>query len=181
MCRIVPSRPSFQVACRSLALVAVLMALKPPARAVAKNWTGGVRVGTAQEGPQGTVRSGFEGGVVLDRTSGGAFDLGLGLGLVVDSEQGNHPSTTIVNFEGHARTSTARRPVYLELGLGWYWLDQFGSVNGPGGFLGAGYEWRTSSELRVGLGATYHMIAAEISATSGNMEDYFALGATLRW
>ena len=166
----------------TLALFVVLNALALPLPAqAAKLWSGGLRIGTAQEGPQGTLKSGFEFGAVVDRTTGGPFDLGLGFGLAIDPGEGELPTLTILNLEGHARTSTVKRPVYLELGLGWYFMDKTGEANAAGGFVGGGYEWRTASAMRVGLGATYHMIAAEVGYTGGNMEDYFAIGATLRW
>ena len=170
-------RRPFPAAVQMFALV-VCFAL--PSRAVAGEWSGGLRVGTAQEASQGTVQSGFEFGAVVERSTGGAFDLGLGLGLALDGSQDYGPFVSILSFEGHLRTSTARRPVYLELGLGWYTLDVI-EVMGPGGFVGAGYEWHASSEMRVALGAAYHFFASEVSATGGEMEDYYAIGVTLRW
>ena len=173
-------RRSFPAAVRWLAFVVLFAAFALPSRAVAGDWAGGVRVGVLQEGPQGTVQSGFEFGAVVERNTGGAFDLGVGLGFALDPGQAYGPFVAILSCEGHVRTSTARRPVYLELGLGWYTLDVI-EVMGPGGFVGAGYEWRANSELRVALGAAYHFFASEVNAESGNMEDYIALGVTLRW
>ena len=174
------ARRSFPAAVRWIAFVVFFAAFALPSRAVAGDWSGGVRVGTAQEGSQGTLQTGFEFGAVAERTTGGAFDLGVGLGLALDGSQDYGPFVTILSFEGHVRTSTTRRPVYLELGLGWYTMDVI-EVMGPGGFVGAGYEWRASDEHRIALGAAYHFFASEVDATSGNMEDYFALGVTLRW
>lgn len=177
---------------RSHALLAALLALAPPAAASDLRWMPGVRIGAALEGQQHTLQNGLELGFRLDRTAGGAVDFGFGLGFANDWGGDDRPSTTIFSLEAHARTSTERWHPFAEAGVGYYWLNQGVPGDGlsdpavhgaAGGFLGAGYEWRTTgpSNLGIALGVAYHVIAAEVSATSGNLEDYGTLGLTFRW
>ena len=191
MVRTIASHLSLSGPALKFALIAALVTLTLPLPAHAKNWSGGLRIGTAQEGAQGTIESGLEFGAVLDRMTGGAFDFGIGIGVAMDEATVSRYDVTILNLEVHARTSTARRPVYAEVGLGWYGLYygpmpsmELDGNAGLGGFLGVGYEWRSTEWMRIGLGATYHMIGTSSPnpiGGGGSMEDYFAIGATVRW
>ena len=178
----------------ALAMLAAFDAGVSPAAASPPGWRVGVRAGTAQEGQQHTLQSGFELGAQMDRVTGGALDLGLGMGYVLDAGGGSHERdrVTVMSVETHLRTSTDRPRPYLELGLGYYWIDRnpsdpslAGSAaqGDVGGFAGLGVDFQPFGKTgpRVGIGVTYHLIAAEVSYSGGNAEDYWILGGTLRW
>lgn len=143
----------------------------------------GIRLGTAQEAQQGTLKSGGELGITFDRTAGRAVDVGVGLAVAHDPGGGasGRNRVTITSVEAHTRTSLAKRHPYLEGGLGYYWLAP-ADQSAPGAFAGLGYEFRgaPASGLGVTLGLDYHLIFAEISRT-GNLEDYYTFTATARW
>lgn len=178
----------------ALAMHATLAAGASRAADSPPGWRAGVRAGTAQEGQQHTLQSGFELGLQMDRVTGGAVDLGFGLGFVLDPGGGSHERdrVTVMSIETHVRTSTERPRPYLELGLGYYWIDRNPSdpslpgsaaQGGVGGFAGLGVDFQPAGESgpRVGIGIAYHLIAAEVSYSGGNAEDYWTLGGTFRW
>ena len=144
----------------------------------------GIRLGTAQEAQQGTLKSGGELGLTFDRVAGRAVDLGMGLAVAYDPGGGSsgRNRVTITSVEAHMRTSLAQRHPCLEGGLGYYWLAATQDQSAPGVFAGLGYEFRgaSASGLGVTLGLDYHMIFAEISRTA-NLEDYYTFTATARW
>jgi hypothetical protein len=192
-----PAHHPHQPALRGVVLLVLLIALLDnarPASAAPRDWSAGGRVGAALEGQQHTLQSGVEFGLLLDRSSGRAVDFGLGFGCALDpgdSDKGKN-KVTVFNLETHARTSTVQRRPYVELGLGYYWIDigsadaqpsASGSQGGVGGFLAGGLEFRPgdTSDMAYGVAIAYHMIAAEVGLSGGNLEDYWALAATLRW
>ena len=153
----------------------------------------GLRLGTAQEAQQGTLKSGGELGLTFDWVAGRAVDFGIGLAAAQDPGGGasGRNRITITSLEAHTRTSLAERHLYLEGGLGYYWIAReetdpgspaLADLSAPGMFAGLGYEFRAAgaSGLGVSLGLDYHMIFAEISRT-GNLEDYYTFTATARW
>jgi hypothetical protein len=178
----------------ALAMLATIDAGVSPAAASPPGWRAGVRAGTVQEGQQHTLQSGFELGLQMDRVTGSTVDIGLGLGFVLDPGGGSHERdrVTVMSIETHMRTSTERPRPYLELGLGYYWIDRNPSdpslpgsaaQGGVGGFAGLGVDFQPAGDTgpRVGIGVAYHLIAAEVSYSGGNAEDYWTLAGTLRW
>ena len=155
------------------------------ATAAEPTWSVGTRVGVALEGAQHTLENGLDLGLVLDRAGGGAFVPGVGLNFVYEfSNSSRFPeSIVILSAEAHLKTSTLRRAPYLEIGVGYYWGDAGSDVLGPGGYAGGGWEFRPAGPTGVGvaLGVAYHVFAAEVAAQGGNAEDYWTLGAILRW
>jgi len=177
-----------------LALLLLAVTHAAPASAATPAWRGGVRAATAQEGQQHTLQSGFELGLLVDRVTGGPLDLGIGLGMALDPGGGSHERdrVTVMSVETHVRTSVARPRPYLEFGLGYYWIDRNPSdsslpgsaaQSGVGGFAGLGVDFQPAGDAgpRLGIGIAYHLIAAEVSYSGGNAEDYWTLGATYRW
>jgi hypothetical protein len=177
-----------------LVILVAIDARLSPAAASPPGWRAGVRAGTAQEGQQHTMQSGFELGLLMDRVTGSAVDLGLGLGFVLDPGGGSHERdrVTVMSVETHLRTSIDRPRPWLELGLGYYWIDRNPSdptlpgsaaQGGVGGFAGLGVDFQPAGETgpRVGIGVAYHLIAAEVSYSGGNAEDYWTLAGTFRW
>ena len=193
----VPEDRSTARRARAAGLVALLAAAAlgaPAASAAPGPWSVGLRAGMAQEGQQHTLTSGLDVGLLVERITGGALDVGLGGGLVVDPGGGapERDRVTIVSLDAHVRTSLARPRPYLEVGLGYYWIDRNpansqtpgGSAQGgAGGFAGLGAEFQPAGDdgARIGIGLQYHLIGAEVSYSGGNAEDYWTLGATLRW
>jgi hypothetical protein len=174
----------------SLAIVGLLalgVALAGSADAESKAMLIGVSAGAAQEGPQGTLKSGAEVGLLLERRTSESFEFGAGFSFARDPGGGQYfrKRVTVLMLDVHARrtfTDWRARP-YLETGLGVYRLrhedtgsSSFSSVvTAPGGSLGTGVSIALSPRAGLRVGAAYHAIAAENSLWgSGNLEDYFS-------
>jgi hypothetical protein len=152
----------------------------------------GASVGTAQQGPQGTLKGGPEVGLLIERRTSERFEFGAGFTFARDPGGGRYfrKRVTVMVLDVHARrtlTDWSARP-YLETGLGVYRLrredtgtSSFSSaITAPGGSLGAGLSMAISPRAGLRVGAAYHGIAAEVSS-SGNLEDYFSLAAAFAY
>ena len=175
-------------------ILAAFGAALSAASAATSGWRGGLRAGTAQEGQQHTLQTGFELGLLMDRVTGGPLDLGLGIAIALDPGGGSHERdrVKVMSVETHVRTSVERPRPYLEFGLGYYWIDRNPSDSSlpgsaaqgdVGGFAGLGVDFEPLGDTgpRLGIGIAYHLIAAEVSYSGGNAEDYWTLAGTLRW
>ena len=164
------------------------------AAAATPHWSPGLRVGTAQPGAQQTIKGGLELGLVIDHVTGGFADFGFGVGYVLDNSARSEvwDRLSLLSVEAHARTAIEGHRPYLELGLGVYSIDgdpaqgqsnKGSSTTGGGALMGGGLEVFRAADagFAVELGLLYHVIAAEVAYSGGNLEDYYALSATFRW
>lgn len=171
-------------------LIVIGAATPRVARAASETLATTLRVGTAQEAAQHTVKGGPCIALRVDRVTGGLADFGIGLGLARDPGGGTYSRNRVLvtSFEAHARTAHRNR-AHVELGLGYYWIDREATnsstvasdAKGPGGFIGAGYEFWRNSEFAVGAAVAYHAVVEEFAVEGGNLGDYWELAATLRW
>ena len=186
------SRRAVARARQLLGVIVIVMGAASPrvARAASETVAASLRVGTAQEAAQHTLKGGPCIALRVDRVTGGPADFGLGLGLARDPGGGTYSRDRVLvtSIEAHARTAHRNR-AHLELGLGHYWIDReattsssvASSSKGAGGFIGAGYEFWRNSELGVGATLAYHAIVQEFALEGGNLGDYVEIAATLRW
>ena len=169
-------------------LAVVLLALAPRARAETHD-AFYLRAGGVSEGPQHTLRSGYELGVGYDWPVGDRHLLGMGLAFA-DEAASSDSQAHAFSLEGHGRWRLTRsrvRPL-LEGGLGYYWFERPTSAfllggrttwAAPGAWLGIGAEAGIIPGLSARFGIAYHMVAQSITVSGGNLEDYFASGITL--
>lgn len=163
-----------------------------PAHARADGLLVGIEGGAVLEGPQGTVKGGGLAAVVLERRSSKALEFGLGLSFARDPGGGQfaRARVTILTLDVHGRrlfTDWRARP-YLELGLGVYRIEAEATAppamssdkTAGGGSVGIGFAYAFSPALGLRVSTKYNAIAAEVSLmSSGNLEDYFQVSATL--
>jgi opacity protein-like surface antigen len=139
------------------------------------------------QGAQGTVKGGALGGVFfgLETSERYEFEIGYAYGKDGGAASIDDPQTTVQAIGVQARRLFGARRVkpYLDLGLGWYQLRHVPgsgeSTKAMGGPLGAGAAYTLSDRANLRAGVEYHMIAAEPTLGTGNMEDYFWLGAAV--
>lgn len=180
-----------------LAIVVTLFLGAPGARAA----DGGgidafyVRVGGLSEGPQHTFKHGLELGAGGEISATRWLVLGLGVGLARQRNQLGYDryAATAFSLELHGRwlMGDARVRPMLEMGAGYYHLDLdvlreggygFGrSWRAPGMWFGTGAQVRITPSVSVRPGIAYHVMAPSITMEGGNLEDYFAIGASLAY
>jgi len=174
-----------------LVLAMALAATPRVATATDESLAVSLRAGTAQEAAQGTLKSGFSVELLADRATGGPVDFGLGVSFARDPGGGTYSRDRVLVSSIAARArSPLRNRAHVELGLGYYWISREGtsspspgssSGGGMGGFIGGGYELWRNGDVGLGLALAYHMIAADVAYSSGNLEDYYSFAGTFRW
>ena len=175
-------------------LVVLLATLAPVARAEG----GGidafyVRVGGLSEGPQHTFKHGLELGAGGEVSATPWLDIGAGIGTARQRSQSGFDTyhATALSFEIHGRAliGNARMRPMLEMGVGYYQLDLdvrypwgygYGrTFRAPGMWFGTGAQVRIFETVSVRPGIAYHFMVPSASIDGGNVEDYFAIGASL--
>lgn len=190
-------RISTRVSILGIAVVS-LIAVAPVARAEGGGGIDAfyVRAGGLSEGPQHTFKRGLELGAGGEITATRWLVLGLGVGLARQrqelADQTNHATAFSLELHGRWLMGDARVRPMLEMGAGYYQLD-LDVWHGPGGFgyartwrapgmwFGTGAQVRISPSVSVRPGVAYHVMAPSITMEGGNLEDYFAIGASLAY
>ena len=153
--------------------------------ASAADWAIGAKAGALGQGAQGTVKGGFQGGVIVELRTSERYEFGIGYSYGEDGGAGDitDPRVTVQTIGLQARSlfGDGRVKPYADLGLGWYQLRHVpgnpDATKAMGGPLGAGAAFSLSDRANLRAGVEYHMIAAEPTLGTGNMEDYFWIGA----